>query len=116
MKIKLDKFDKSYLKTLQGKEEIVVFENGIYHTILCDNIKAGIVGYFPAKFPKNSGFVQIVISPDFRGKGILEIAENLLAEKYGLQTLFATIKKDNITSIRAHEKIGFKMIDDKKLN
>ncbi len=116
MKIKLNQFDKEYFKTLDGREEILLLENGIYHTILCDNKKAGIVGYIPAKFPKYSGFVQIIIEPKFRRKGIVKTAEDLLTQKHNLNTLYATIKKENIVSIRAHQKIGFQMIDDKKLS
>ena len=116
MEIKLEKFDKEYFKTLDGREEISLVENGVYYTILCNNEKAGIVGYIPAKFPKDSGFVQIVIDINFRGKGLTKIAEDSLAQKHNLKVLYATIKKENIVSIRAHQKIGFKMIDDKKLS
>lgn len=116
METRLDKFDKDYFETLDGREEISLVENGVYYTILCNNEKAGIVGYIPAKFPKDSGFVQIVIDPNFRGKGLVKIAEDLLAQKHNLKILYATIKNENIVSIRAHQKIGFKMIDDKKLS
>ncbi len=116
MKIKLDKFNKEYLEILEGHEKIIIEDNGIYHTILLDSKKIGIVGYIPAKFPENSGFVQIILDPNFRNKGIVEIAENLLAQKYNLKILYATIKKDNLASIKAHEKIGFVMIYDKILN
>lgn len=116
MKIKLDKFEKEYFETLDGREEILLSEKGFYHIILCDNEKAGIVGFMPVKFLKNSGFVQIILSPEFRSKGIVKIAENLLTQKYDLKILYATIKKENIASIRAHQKIGFKMIDNKKLD
>ena len=116
MEVKLNKFEKEYFETLGGHKEILLSANGFYHIILCNNKKAGIVGYFPAKFPKNSGFVQIVISPEFRGKGIVKIAEDLLAQKYNLKILYATIKKENIASIRAHQKIAFQMINNKKLS
>lgn len=115
MKIKLNKFDKDYFKTLNGHEEILLVENGIYYTILCNNKKAGVVGYVPTKFSKDSGFVQIVIDSDFRGQGLVRAAENLLVQKHNLKTLYATIKKENIASIRAHQKIGFKIIDNKNL-
>ncbi len=116
MEIKLSTFDKEYFETLDGREEILLTENGIYYTITCDNDKAGVIGYIPAKFPKDSGFVQIVISINFRNKGIVKIAEDLLAQKHNLKILYATIKKENVASIRAHQKIGFQMIDDKKLS
>lgn len=115
MKIELGKFNKQYFKTLDGHKEILFAENGIYYTIICDNKKAGIVGYIPVKFSNNSGFVQIVINFDFRGKGLVKIAEDLLAQKHNLKVLYATIKKENIVSISAHEKIGFEIINDKEL-
>lgn len=116
MKIELDEFDKNYFETLDGHKQISLVENGIYYTILCDNQKAGIVGYIPVRFSKNSGFVQIVIDTYFRSQGLVKIAEDLLAQKHNLKILYATIKKENVASIRAHQKIGFKIIDDKKLS
>ncbi len=116
MKIKIDKFDKDYFETLDGHEEILLAEDGTYYTILCNNKKAGIVGYIPAKFSKDSGFVQIVIDPIFRGKGLVKIAEDLLAKEHNIKILYATIKKENMASIRAHQKIGFEMIRDKEMN
>ena len=116
MNISLDKFDKDYLQNLNEHKKILFTKNGIYHLILYNNEKAGVVGYIPSKFPKNSGFIQIIISPDFRRKGIVAIAENLLAQKYNLQVLFSTIEKHNIASIHAHQKAGFKIVDNKRLN
>jgi RimJ/RimL family protein N-acetyltransferase len=116
MRITLTAFNKEYLETLKDHDEISLTDNGIYHIILSDNNKIGVVGYIPAKFPENAGFVQIVISPEFRGKGIMKIAENLLVQKYNLKTLYATIKEDNMASIHAHIKAGFIMINEDKLD
>jgi RimJ/RimL family protein N-acetyltransferase len=115
MNIKLEKFDKDFFDTLDGKERVMFSESGTYYTILCDNQKAGVVGYIPMEFSRNLGFVQIVIDPNFRGLGIVGLAEDLLAQKHNLKTLYATIKKNNIISIRAHQKIGFEAIGDKEL-
>jgi len=116
MKINLSKFDKEYFELLDEHGKILLVERGVYYTVLCNNKKAGVVGYIPAKFPKDSGFVQIIIDTDFRGQGLVKITEDLLAQKHNLKILYATIKKENIASIRAHQKVGFKMIDDKKLS
>ncbi|HIG95151.1 MAG: hypothetical protein QT05_C0026G0013 [archaeon GW2011_AR13] len=115
MRIKLCEFDKNYFDSLKEHKEILFLENGIYHTILYDNQKAGVVGYIPIIRQENSGFVQIIIAPEFRRKGIVEIAENLLIQKYNLKIVYATIKKKNTYSIYAHQKIGFQIIDDKRL-
>lgn len=114
--VKLNSFDKKYFKTLSGHEKIQVAEKGIYHTILRNNKKAGVVGYIPSKFSKNSGFVQIVVDPYFRGQSLPKIAEDLLVKKHNLKNLWATIKEDNVASLRAHQKAGFKMVDDKRLS
>ncbi len=116
MKIKLGDFNQQYLESLDEREKISLSKNGFYHTIICDNKEAGIVGFIPAKFPNNSAFVQIIVSLEFRGRGIVLAAEDLLAQKYDLEILFATIKKANIASIRAHQKIGFTALDDEKIN
>jgi RimJ/RimL family protein N-acetyltransferase len=116
MKVELTRFDKDFFETLDEREEILFVKSGVYHTILVDGKKGGVVGYIPAKFPKHSGFAQVVISREFRGKGIVEAAEDLLAKRYSLDILYATIKKENTASIRAHQKIGFQVINDEKLS
>ncbi len=109
--IKLDKFNKDYFKNLDEHEEILFVKNGVYYTILVNNEKVGIVGYVPAYTP-DSGFLQIVISRNHRGKGIAGYAINMLIKKHYLKTSYAVIKSDNLSSINAFRKIGFKLKDD----
>jgi len=114
--MKLKKFDKQFFESIGGHKKILITRNGKYHTIFLDNKKVGVIGFIPAKFPKNTGFVQIVIVPEFRGKNLVKQAEDLLVKKYKLKELYATMKEDNIVSIRAHQKIGFKILSKKRIN
>lgn len=114
--MELQDFDQKFYKSIDGHDKILVKKQGIYHTVIVVGRKAGIVGYIPTKIPKHAGFVQIAIASGFRGKGLVQQAEDLLARKYNLKELYATIKKTNIASIRAHQKAGFKILDDKDLN
>lgn len=115
MEVKLFDFCEAYFKTLKEQKEICFDKKGFYHTILYKNEKAGVIGFIPTKNLENSGFIQIIIEENFRGKGIVKISEDLLVKKHKLKVLYATIKKDNIQSIKGHKKIGFKMINEKKL-
>lgn len=113
--VQLKNFDKEYLKSIEGNTEILLKEDGVYYIIAADGTSAGVIGYIPAK-TQGRGFVQIVIEPKFRGKGILKIAEDMLAKKHGLDRLYATIKKINTRSIKAHLKAGFKKLTKKELD
>ncbi len=108
MDIQLKQFDKQYLDSLKGRENIRYTEKGTYYIIVCDGENAGVVGYIPALAEENAGFIQIVMAPEFRGKGILKIAEDILAKKHGLKKLYAKIELSNEASIKAHLKAGFK--------
>jgi len=114
--MKLKKFDKKFFESVGGHKKILINRNGRYHTIFLGNKKVGVVGFIPAKFPKNTGFVQIVIVPEFRGRDLVKQAEDLLIKKYELKELYASIEKDNIVSIRAHQKIGFKILSKERIN
>lgn len=45
--------------------------------------------------------------PEYKGKGIAKIAEDLLVRKHKISKLYATIDKNNIASIKSHLKLGF---------
>lgn len=126
--IELKKFDKKFYESLFQKEKIAVKENGKYHTVIFNKEKAGIVGFLASMKNKNEGFVQIILDRKFRGKSMLADAvashrgksmlaraEEMLAKKYSLKKLYATIEKTNLASIKSHKKAGFKMIDKERL-
>jgi len=113
MTISLGQFDEKLFLSIEGHEEVRYVDKGVYHTILIDGQKAGVVGYIPMQNSKgeNQYFVQIIISSEDRGKGLTKLAEDLLAKTYHLSHLFATIDTNNIASLKAHQKAGFCEID-----
>lgn len=115
MDIQLEQFNKKYLDSLEGKENIFYTKEGKYYIIVCDGKNAGVVGYVPALAEKDAGFIQIVLNPKFRGKGITRIAEDALAKKHGLKKLYAKIELSNEESIKAHINAGFKYPTDVRL-
>jgi RimJ/RimL family protein N-acetyltransferase len=115
MQIELQDFDKDFFEKLSGKEEVLISPKGVYHTIFCDGEKAGIVGYIPVGTSGEAGFPQTVIAEEFRGRGLGGLAKELLVKKHNLKTLFATIRKGNIASLRANEKNGFKILSEEKM-
>lgn len=113
--IKLKKFDKEFYENLKEKEKIAVNDSRKYHTIIYNRKKVGIVGFLPSLKNKKEGFVQIILDKKFRGKGFVGEAEELLAKRHKLKILFATIEKANIPSIKAHRRMGFKILDECRL-
>ncbi len=116
--IRLGEFEEGYFESLPDSEMIAtptIKTESYYHTIFVDNERAGIVGFIPVTMGIDAGFIQIVLSPDFRGMGLLDKIYQVLVENHKLKTLYGTIKKDNKISIRAHEKIGFKILPEEKL-
>lgn len=106
-------FDKDFFNKLEGKEKVLIKPEGHYHCIKIGREKIGVVGFIPGN--KGAGFIQIIISPSSRGKGYTKLAEDLLAKNYDLKWLWATIDNDNIASIRAHLRTGFKMLSDEEI-
>ena len=114
----LTNFDKEFFENIPEHTAVLIKESGIYHTITVDGEKAGVVGYIPIFDNEGNqlNFIQIILVSKFRGRGLVRLTEDLLAEKYKLKQLFATISTDNIPSIKAHLKSGFKELDQKILN
>lgn len=108
-------FDKNFYESIEGKDEIGIEEKGIYRTIIIDGKKAGIVGIIPTNYP-GTAFVQILITPEFRGQNLTKDVEEMLAREHGITEMLATIKKDNTASIRAHEKAGFQYLTEPELD
>lgn len=115
--LSLGDFNLGFYESLPDAEEILPPGGDVvYHTLLLNEEKIGLVGYLPIVVPPATGFVQIAIHPEYQGRGFMACAYNLLAEKYELKTLLATIKRDNATSIRAHQNIGFKMLGQEEMS
>ena len=115
MNIQLTKFNKDFLETIEGNEEVLLQEDGFYYTFTVDGQVAGVVGYIPLESEKEIGFVQIAVHQDFRGKGLVKLAEEELAKKHDLGLLYATINQEDKASIRAHIKAGFEPEDIERL-
>ena len=118
MKIDLIEFDQDFLETIEGNEEVLIEDNGIYYVFTVDHVPAGVVGFIPLDdnvSDGNQGFVQIAIHQEFRGKGLLKPAEDALAKKHDLTALHATINQDNKASIKAHLKAGFELDDVERM-
>lgn len=116
--INLGEFNQEFFESLDGSRHIVsptIATEKYYHTVYVEGENAGIVGFIPVAGAPYTGFVQIVLAPAYRGKGLIEKIYDRMIEIHGLKTLYATIDKTNTTSIRAHEKIGFKMLPEAEL-
>lgn len=123
--IVLSQNDPVFLKSIKDYKEMYYSPSKYnhYYTVMYNNKKAGIVGVL---VKNNLNFFQIAIHQDFRGgsKGIFKEAVHLIVKKHNLNTLTSTIESDNISSIKAHLKVGFvklpvqnikRLIDLKKL-
>jgi RimJ/RimL family protein N-acetyltransferase len=125
-KIGITEFDKYFYNRQISKQdqEKSGLNSSVYKYTITKNIGeveavlaiVGFVGFIPTKLDPKVGFVQILILPKYRGQGILEIAEDQLAELHQLKSLWATIDKDNISSIKSHLKAGFKYFPKSKIN
>jgi len=116
--VSLGEFQQEFFESLPQTSEIVkptMETEKFYHTVFIDGIPAGITGIVPSKFSSDVGFVQIVLAPNFRGKGLLNKIYNLLARRHSLKTLYATINIRNTISRKAHLRAGFKLLPEEDL-
>ena len=115
MKIELEDFDMKFFNSLADKDKIMYDSKGVYHTIMVDGERAGVVGFIPLVSGEKGGFVQVIIHEDYRGMGLVKKAEDLLVGVYGLEVLYATIEEENIASIEVHKKLGFGMLPENEI-
>jgi RimJ/RimL family protein N-acetyltransferase len=116
--ISLGEFNQEYFESLPDNRHIeapTMKTEKFYHTVFVDGEQAGIVGFIPAESMRDTGFVQILLAPAFRGKGLIGKIYDRMIELHSLKTLYATIEKSNSASVRAHDKIGFKILPEEKL-
>ncbi len=116
--INLKEFNQEFFESLPDNRQIVrptMTNEKYYHTVYAEGEPAGIVGFVPSENMRDTGFMQILLAPAYRGKGLISKIYDRMIELHSLKTLYATIEKSNTASIRAHEKIGFKILPEEKL-
>lgn len=116
--ISLSEFNQEFFEGLDDAKRIAaptMATEKYYHTVMVDGEPAGIVGYIPSNFMPDTGFVQIVLNHAYRGKGLIGKIYDRLIELHSLKTLYATIEKSNTASIKAHDKIGFKLVPEEEM-
>ena len=113
--VSLGEFSQEFFEDLADSRQIVAptfATERYYHTVFVDGERAGIVGFVPSEHLVDTGFVQIVLAPAYRGKGLIGKIYDRMIELHSLKTLYATIEKANSASLRAHDKIGFKLLPE----
>jgi RimJ/RimL family protein N-acetyltransferase len=86
---------------------------GVYFHIFDEKEVVGRIGTF---LIDGEEYSDIFLEPQHRGKGYVKEAYKLLFAILKLKKISAFINKNNIASIKSHEKIGFKLVkcvDDK---
>jgi len=116
--ITLGEFNQEFFESLDDARQIekpTFATEKFYHTVFVDGEQAGVVGFIPSNSMPDTGFVQIVLNHAYRGKGLIGKIYERLIELHNLKALYATILRDNTASIRAHDKIGFKMLAEDEM-
>lgn len=110
VKIKeLGDFDMEYFQELEGENGWLAlgddaYKNQKYFTVQGGGEqKLGIVGVYDTEDEKN--VTHTVVDPSFRGQGLASQFKLFLMDKLGLDYITLTIDLDNVSSIRAAEKL-----------
>ncbi len=103
----LDKF-----QSAQAISKQIKTEGYIYYLAKVGN---DYIGYIGVKPKENELFLsKIYVKALYRGKGYGKALMNIIietAEKKKLASITLTVNKNNLNSIRAYKKMGFKRID-----
>lgn len=65
---------------------------------------------FPEEGKRSAVFISIGIAKEFRGKNIFKDVISYIKNTLGVEQIFSSIDRNNINSINAHKKNGFKEI------
>lgn len=110
--VALSSFDRPFHKTIDIPNKHYDISqrfdtpNSWWFTVLYDGKKAATVGVI-VKGPRH--FFQVAVHQNFRRKGLVKICADLMFQRFPkTDQLFSVIDRENIASIKAHKKAGFK--------
>ena len=114
-KCHLAPMDVNFLKSIKDYNEMYYKEHkkNHYYTLICNGKKVAIAGLL---LEHNTPFFQIAIHQNYRGQDLLQTCSDLIVDKHNLDILNATIEHNNISSIKAHKKVGFEMYHKQKID
>lgn len=102
------------IRLLKDRDKIVV-EDGKWARVLNTNGNLFIPDYIGVVGIIKNCFLQIIIFEDSRGQGYLKKIIDKVIRYWRLDKLYATINKDNIQSIKAFKKLGYKEVKEGKI-
>jgi UDP-2,4-diacetamido-2,4,6-trideoxy-beta-L-altropyranose hydrolase len=106
----------SYVPHCEWFKNKLADKNALIYIVEADGKPASILRI---DVKTNNAVIGVVIGKEFRGKGLGSISINKgVAEYFKVNSLpiLASIKKQNIASIKSFEKAGFSYLRDEKIN
>lgn len=111
--LSLAPFDMNYYQQIAGNYADTQIMNRqdakMYSVVDGQGNNLGAVGLF---IHDGKPFTDVAIDPAQRGKGLLSQFYELLARKTRQPRLWAYVDKNNIPSVKSHEKMGFIKVGD----